>query len=45
VSTRSGQDHRGPVKSNDERKNIAAKATELAGAGKVQNYLEVAAPK
>lgn len=36
---------RGPVKSDDERKNIAAKATELAGAGKVQNYLEVAPPK
>ena len=36
---------RGPVKSDEERKNIAAKAERLAGAGKVQNYLEVAPPK
>ena len=36
---------RGPVKSDEERKKIAAKAEQLAGAGKVQNYLEVAAQK
>jgi hyperosmotically inducible periplasmic protein len=33
---------RGPVKSDDERQKIAAKAEQLAGAGKVQNHLEVA---
>lgn len=36
---------RGPVKSDDERKAIAAKAEQVAGAGKVQNHLEVAPPK
>jgi hyperosmotically inducible protein len=33
---------RGPVKSDDERQKIAAKAEQVAGAGKVQNHLEVA---
>jgi hyperosmotically inducible protein len=33
---------RGPVKSDEERKKIAAVAEQVAGAGKVQNYLEVA---
>jgi osmotically-inducible protein OsmY len=33
---------RGPVKSDTERKEIAAKAEQIAGAGKVQNHLEVA---
>ena len=33
---------RGPVKTDGERKNVAAKAEQLAGADKVQNYLEVA---
>ena len=36
---------RGPVKTDAERTNIASKATQLAGAGKVQNYLEVAGAK
>jgi hyperosmotically inducible periplasmic protein len=36
---------RGPVKTDAERTNIASKATELAGSGKVQNYLEVAGAK
>jgi osmotically-inducible protein OsmY len=36
---------RGPVKSDDERKKIAAMAEQVAGAGRVQNYLEVAPPK
>ena len=36
---------RGPVKSDDERKKIGAMAEQVAGAGKVQNYLEVAPPK
>jgi hyperosmotically inducible periplasmic protein len=36
---------RGPVKSEDERKKVAAKAEQIAGAGKVQNHLEVAPPK
>lgn len=35
---------RGPVKSEQERSSIAAKATQIAGAGKVQNHLEVAGP-
>lgn len=34
---------RGPVKSDQERKQIDAMAVKLAGAGKVQNHLEVAA--
>jgi osmotically-inducible protein OsmY len=34
---------RGPVKTDQERTMIAAVATKLAGAGKVQNQLEVAA--
>jgi hyperosmotically inducible periplasmic protein len=33
---------RGPVKTEDERTKIAAKAAQLAGADKVENYLEVA---
>src|SRR4029453_18921654 len=33
---------RGAVKSEDERKNVAAKAEQIAGADKVQNHLEVA---
>ncbi len=33
---------RGPVKTETERKSIAAKAEQLAGADKVQNQLEVA---
>lgn len=32
---------RGPVKTDDERKNVAAKAEQIAGADKVQNHLEV----
>lgn len=35
---------RGPVKTEQERKAIGAKATQIAGADKVQNYLEVAGP-
>jgi osmotically-inducible protein OsmY len=34
---------RGTVKSEDEKKNIEDKATEIAGAGKVTNELTVAA--
>ena len=33
---------RGPVTSDVEKKKIAAMAEQVAGAGKVQNYLEVA---
>jgi osmotically-inducible protein OsmY len=33
---------RGPVKSDEERKKIAEMAEQVAGAGKVRNYLEVA---
>jgi osmotically-inducible protein OsmY len=36
---------RGPVKSDEERQRVAAKAEQLAGAGNVKNYLEVAAKK
>ena len=36
---------RGPVKSEEERKKIAVMAEQVAGAGKVQNHLEVAPPK
>jgi hyperosmotically inducible periplasmic protein len=36
---------RGPVKTEDERTKIAAKAEQVAGAGKVQNFLEVAGAK
>ena len=36
---------RGPVKTEDERKKIGAMAEQVAGAGKVQNHLEVAPPK
>jgi len=36
---------RGPVKKEDELKKIAATAERLAGAGKVQNYLEVVPAK
>jgi hyperosmotically inducible periplasmic protein len=36
---------RGPVKTEDERTKIAATAEQVAGAGKVQNYLEVAGAK
>ena len=34
---------RGPVKSDEEKAKIAAKAEQIAGAGKVKNQLEVAA--
>lgn len=34
---------RGPVKSDEEKAKIAAKAEEIAGVGKVTNQLEVAA--
>jgi osmotically-inducible protein OsmY len=33
---------RGPVKSEDERKKIGAMAEQVAGAGRVQNHLEIA---
>jgi hyperosmotically inducible periplasmic protein len=36
---------RGPVKSETEKQKIAAMAQQVAGAGKVQNHLEVAPPK
>jgi hyperosmotically inducible protein len=36
---------RGPVKTESERTKIATKAEQLAGPGKVQNYLEVAGTK
>jgi hyperosmotically inducible protein len=36
---------RGPVKSDEERKKIGAMAEQVAGAGRVQNHLEVAPPK
>lgn len=35
---------RGPVKSEEERKKIGAMAEQVAGAGRVQNHLEVAPP-
>jgi osmotically-inducible protein OsmY len=34
---------KGPVKSEDERKNIVAKAEQIAGAGKVTDQLSVKA--
>jgi hyperosmotically inducible protein len=36
---------RGPVRSEDEKAAIEAKATELAGSGNVTNLLELAPPK
>ena len=36
---------RGPVKNDGERTKIGAMAEQVAGAGKVQNQLEVAPPK
>jgi hyperosmotically inducible periplasmic protein len=36
---------KGPVRSDDERTSIEAKATAVAGAGNVTNQLEVAPPK
>jgi hyperosmotically inducible periplasmic protein len=36
---------RGPVRSDDEKAAIEAKATELAGAGNVTSLLELAPPK
>jgi len=36
---------RGPVKSDDERTKVGTMAERVAGAGKVQNQLEVAASK
>lgn len=36
---------RGPVKSDEERKKIGAMAEQVAGAGRVQNHLEVAPPR
>ena len=36
---------RGPVKTEDERTKIAGTAEQVAGAGKVQNYLEIAGAK
>ena len=33
---------RGPVRSDDERRKIGAMAEQVAGAGRVQNHLEVA---
>jgi osmotically-inducible protein OsmY len=36
---------RGPVRSEDEKSSVEAKATEIAGAGNVTNQLEIAPPK
>jgi hyperosmotically inducible periplasmic protein len=36
---------RGPVRSEDEKSNIAAKAVVVAGQGNVTNQLEIAPPK
>ena len=36
---------RGPVRSEDEKSNIEAKAVAVAGQGNVSNQLEIAAPK
>jgi hyperosmotically inducible protein len=36
---------KGPVRSEDERTNIAAKATAVAGDGNVDNQMEIAPPK
>ena len=36
---------RGPVRSEEEKKAIEAKATEIAGAGHVKNELQIAAEK
>jgi len=36
---------RGPVRSEDEKSNLQAKAAEIAGQDKVTNQLEVAPPK
>jgi osmotically-inducible protein OsmY len=36
---------RGPVRSEDEKSNLQAKAAEIAGQDNVTNQLEVAPPK
>jgi hyperosmotically inducible protein len=36
---------KGPVRSDEERKTIEAKAAEIAGSGSVRNQMTVAAPK
>jgi osmotically-inducible protein OsmY len=36
---------KGPVRSDDEKRTVEAKATEVAGAGKVTNQITVAPPK
>ena len=36
---------KGPVRSEDEKKTVEAKATEVAGAGPVVNQLSIAPPK
>jgi hyperosmotically inducible protein len=36
---------RGPVRSEDEKSNIEAKAVAVAGQGNVTNLLEIAPPK
>jgi hyperosmotically inducible periplasmic protein len=36
---------KGPVRSEDEKKTVEAKATEVAGAGHVVNQLSIAPPK
>jgi hyperosmotically inducible periplasmic protein len=36
---------KGPVRSEDERKNIEARATEVAGAGHVTNQISIASAK
>jgi osmotically-inducible protein OsmY len=36
---------KGPVRSEDEKRNVEAKATTVAGAGHVTNEMSVAAPK
>jgi hyperosmotically inducible periplasmic protein len=36
---------RGPVRSEDEKNNLQAKAVEVAGDGNVTNQLEIASPK
>jgi hyperosmotically inducible periplasmic protein len=36
---------RGPVRSEDDKKNLQAKAVEVAGEGNVTNLLEIASPK
>jgi hyperosmotically inducible periplasmic protein len=46
VVTQDGQvTLKGPVRSEDEKKSVEAKATEVAGAGHVINQLSIAPPK